>query len=98
MLCTLYFSSGGCGSSSSVNNSYFSSSSGDSSPCSFTVCKSESNICQIRSGVQRRNCSIFCVILLGLIINFNRLDFDTFVTESPSTAVNSPLSTVPTGH
>ena len=64
---------GGCGASSSINNSYFSSASGDSSPCSFTVCKSESNICQIR------------------------LDFDTFVTEQPNTASNSPVSAVPTG-
>lgn len=40
--------SGNCGSSSSLNNSYFSYFSGDTSPCQFKVCKSESNICQIR--------------------------------------------------
>jgi len=64
---------GGCDGSTSLNNSYFTSSSGDTSPCSYTVCKSEANVCQIR------------------------LDFDTFVTESPNTESNSPLSVIPTG-
>ena len=27
-----------------------------------------------------------------------RLDFDTFVTESPNTESNSPLSVIPTGN
>ena len=31
---------GGCDGSTSLNNSYFTSSSGDTSPCSYTVCKS----------------------------------------------------------
>ena len=43
--CTI---TGGCGGSTVLNNSYFSSSSDDSSPCTYTVCKAETNICQIR--------------------------------------------------
>ena len=41
---------GYCGGSSSVNNTYFRSSDGTSSPCSFTVCKAGSDVCQIRLG------------------------------------------------
>ena len=43
--CTIY---GNCGGSSKINNSYFSSTTSDTSICSFEVCKSESDICQIR--------------------------------------------------
>ena len=42
--------SGYCGGSTSVNNTYFRSSDGTSSPCSFSVCKSSSDVCQIRLG------------------------------------------------
>lgn len=41
---------GSCGGSTSVNNTYFRSSGGASSPCSFSVCKAGSDICQIRLG------------------------------------------------
>ena len=47
--CTI---SGGCGGSTVLNNSYFSSSSDDTSPCTYTVCKAENNICQIRLDFQ----------------------------------------------
>ena len=43
--CTFY---GNCGDSSKINNTYFSSTTSDTSLCSFEVCKSESDICQIR--------------------------------------------------
>jgi len=42
--------SGGCGASTSLNNTYFKSGDGDTSPCSFSVCKTSTNICQIRLG------------------------------------------------
>ena len=45
-VCCLF--SRGCGATTSVNNTYFASSSSDSSPCTFTVCKCSSDICQIR--------------------------------------------------
>merc|ERR1711892_100473 len=45
-VCCLF--SGGCGESTSINNTYFKSSSSDSSPCTFTVCKCRSDICQMR--------------------------------------------------
>lgn len=38
----------GCNGSTSVNNTYFASSSADISPCSFSVCKADDNICQIK--------------------------------------------------
>lgn len=41
---------GNCGGSTSVNNTYFVSNSGDTSPCTFSVCKSQSDICQLRLG------------------------------------------------
>ena len=41
---------GTCGGSSSVNNTYFSSSDSDTSPCTFSVCPAGSDICQIRLG------------------------------------------------
>ena len=41
---------GSCGGSTSLNNTYFTSSDGSSSPCSFSVCRSSSDICQIRLG------------------------------------------------
>lgn len=44
--------SGGCGDSTSLNNTYFKSSTSDSSPCTFTVCKTSSDICQIRLGFE----------------------------------------------
>ena len=40
--------SGGCSGSTSINNTYFKSSDGDSSPCLFSVCKISDDICQIR--------------------------------------------------
>ena len=39
---------GGCGGTTSVNNTYFVSSSSDSSPCQFSVCKVSDDICHIR--------------------------------------------------
>jgi len=39
---------GTCGGSSSENNTYFRSTSSDSSPCRFSVCKTSDNICQLR--------------------------------------------------
>jgi len=42
--------SGGCGDSTTLNNTYFKSTTSDSSPCTFTVCRSSSDICQIRLG------------------------------------------------
>lgn len=42
--------SGGCGASTSLNNTYFKSNEGDSSPCTFSVCKASTDICQIRLG------------------------------------------------
>jgi len=45
---TCCFLSKGCGTSTSVNNTYFVSSGADTSPCSFQVCKADSNICQIK--------------------------------------------------
>ena len=42
--------SGGCSGSTSLNNTYFKSSDSDASPCLFTVCKSSSDVCQIRLG------------------------------------------------
>ena len=42
--------SGGCGGETSLNNTYFKSSDTDSSPCSFSVCKASTDICQIRLG------------------------------------------------
>ena len=42
--------SGGCGASTSLNNTYFKSSDGDSSPCKFSVCKISNDVCQIRLG------------------------------------------------
>ena len=42
--------SGGCGGTTSLNNTYFKSSTSDSSPCTFSVCKASSDICQIRLG------------------------------------------------
>ena len=39
---------GGCGGTTSVNNTYFISSSSDSSPCQFSVCKVSDDICHIR--------------------------------------------------
>ena len=47
-VCCLF--SGGCGATTSLNNTYFKSSNSDSSPCTFTVCKANSDICQIRLG------------------------------------------------
>jgi len=41
---------GSCGGTTSVNNTYFSSSTSDTSPCTFSVCKASSDICQIRLG------------------------------------------------
>jgi len=40
--------SGNCGGSTTLNNTYFSSSSADTSPCKFTVCKCSTDICQIK--------------------------------------------------
>ena len=41
--------SGGCGGTTSINNTYFSGSSSDTaSPCIFSVCKVSSDVCQIR--------------------------------------------------
>ena len=38
-----------CGETTSLNNTYFASTdSGDTSPCDLTVCRANSNICQIR--------------------------------------------------
>jgi len=45
-VCCLF--TGGCGATASVNNTYFASSSSDSSPCTFTVCKCNDDICQLR--------------------------------------------------
>jgi len=42
--------SGGCGGSTSLNNTYFKSSDGDSSPCTFSVCKASIDICHLRLG------------------------------------------------
>jgi len=42
--------SGGCGGTTQLNNTYFKSSTSDTSPCTFSVCKSASDICQIRLG------------------------------------------------
>jgi len=42
--------SGGCGGSTSVNNTYFKSDGSETSPCQFEVCKCSSDICQIRLG------------------------------------------------
>lgn len=39
---------GSCGGSTTLNNTYFTSTSSDSSPCKFTVCKSSDDICQIK--------------------------------------------------
>ena len=39
---------GGCSGSTTLNNTYFKSSDSDSSPCLFSVCKSNDDICQIR--------------------------------------------------
>jgi len=39
---------GSCGGSTAVNNTYFASGDSDSSPCTFSVCKASSDICQIR--------------------------------------------------
>lgn len=39
-----------CGGSTSVNNTYFRSTDSDTSPCTFSVCKSEADICQLRLG------------------------------------------------
>ena len=38
----------GCGGRSSTNNTYFTSD-GATSPCSLTVCKAASDVCQLRS-------------------------------------------------
>ena len=40
--------SGGCGGTTSINNTYFSGSNSDSSPCQFSVCRVSSDVCQIR--------------------------------------------------
>ena len=40
--------SGGCGGTTSINNTYFSGSNSDSSPCQFSVCRVTSEVCQIR--------------------------------------------------
>ena len=45
---TCCFLSKGCGGTTSVNNTYFVSGDSDTSPCSFRVCKSASDICQIK--------------------------------------------------
>ena len=45
--CTFH---GYCGGSTSYNNTYFKSTSEDSSPCTFSVCKAKPDICQIRLG------------------------------------------------
>ena len=42
--------SGSCSGSTSLNNTYFKSSTSDSSPCTFTVCRASSDVCQIRLG------------------------------------------------
>ena len=39
---------GSCGGSTQENNTYFASTSSDTSPCMFSVCKSSDDICQIR--------------------------------------------------
>jgi len=39
---------GSCGGSTSVNNTYFASNDEDSSPCTFSVCKADDDICLIR--------------------------------------------------
>ena len=46
--CTL---TGRCGGSTSTNNTYFVADGGDTSPCSFKVCKASDDICQIRSNI-----------------------------------------------
>ena len=40
--------SGGCSGTTSLNNTYFKSSTSDSSPCTFSVCKASTDVCQIR--------------------------------------------------
>jgi len=42
-----YFT-GGCGGSTTINNTYFVSTTTDSSSCSFNVCRANSDICQIK--------------------------------------------------
>lgn len=70
--CTL---TGRCGGSTSINNTYFVANGGDTSPCSFKVCKSSDDICQIRSYSCIEN------------LNFNRilfrLGFDLFSISQP---------------
>jgi len=39
---------GGCGGTTSLNNTYFTSGSSNTSPCKFSVCKSSTDICQIK--------------------------------------------------
>lgn len=39
---------GNCGGSTTLNSTYFTSTSSDSSPCKFTVCKFSTDICQIK--------------------------------------------------
>ena len=39
---------GSCGGSTQENNTYFASTGSDTSPCSFSVCKTSEDICQIR--------------------------------------------------
>ena len=39
---------GGCGASTAVNNTYFTSSDSDTSPCTLSVCKAHSDVCFIR--------------------------------------------------
>merc|ERR1719347_1833167 len=46
---------GSAGGSTSLNNTYFSSTGSDSSPAQFTVCKCSSDICQIRLGFDTLN-------------------------------------------
>jgi len=45
-VCCLF--SGGCGSSTVLNNTYFNSGNSDTSACTFEVCKTDSSICHIR--------------------------------------------------
>jgi len=39
-----------CGGTTSLNNTYLTSTDSDSSPCTYTICKASSDICQIRLG------------------------------------------------
>ncbi len=79
-----------CGGTSTENCTYFESSGTESGACRVTICRCDSNVCQVIN-----------YNLVGLIYydqHFNymkmRLDFSTFTITGPTTVTTSVVKTI----